>query len=271
MNSSPRPSHRRSFRGRTALVTGASSGLGVDFAHQLAARGCPLVLVARRRERLEEVAGELSGEHGVDTTVVAMDLADPRAPAELHGEVERRGLAVDVLINNAGFGVYGDYLEIPWEREGAMIDLDVRTVAHLSKLFSRGMVERGWGRILQVASVGAYQATPTYAAYGAAKAFVLHFSEAVNFELRGTGVSSTAVSPGITATEFLEVAGQEPTLYQRWMMMESEVVARIAIRALERQKSSVVPGVLNKLVAWSVRTIPHNLATRIAWWTMKDG
>lgn len=259
------------IRGRWALVTGASSGLGVDFARELAKRGANVILVARREERLREVADELRDAHDVETEVLSMDLATEDAPERLHEAVAELGHDVDVLISNAGFGVYGDYLDIPWERERKMIQLDVATVAGLTKLFGRDMAERGWGRMLQVSSIGAYQPTPTYAAYSAAKSFVLSFSEAVSFELESKGVSSTAISPGVTATEFLEVSGQKKTLYQRLMMMKSGTVARIGIDAMLAGRRSVVPGLGNKLSAFFVRLIPRRLATWIAWLTMKDG
>lgn len=263
-------STKKNIRGKRALVTGASSGLGVDFARNLAARGANLVLVARRQERLQEVAEGLRANNDVEVEIVVMDLASDEAPASLHEQLATAGRAIDILINNAGFGLYGDYLEIPWERERAMIDIDVVTVAHLTKLFARDMVSRGWGRILQISSIGAYQPTPTYAAYGAAKAFVLGFGEAVNFELRGTGVSCTVVSPGVTATEFLRVAGQQPTLYQRLYMMKSADVARIGIEAMLEQRASIIPGLHNSLTTWSLRFIPRKLATYIAWHTMRE-
>lgn len=220
---------------------------------------------------MEELASEIRGASEVAVDVVPMDLAPREAPDELHSQVTSSGRHVDILVNNAGFGLYGDYLRIPWERERAMIEVDIATLAGLTKRFGRDMARRGWGRMLQVASVGAYQPTPTYAAYAAAKSFVLNFSEAVSFELEPHGVSSTAISPGITATGFLDVAGQQATLYQRLLMMESPTVARIGIKAMLAGRRSVVPGLLNTLSAWSVRLVPRRLMTRVAWWTMKNG
>lgn len=256
--------------GRRVLVTGASSGLGVDFARELAARGAALVLVARRLDRLEELAAELKRAHGVEVECAGADLGDRAAVQGLFERVTAGGRAVDVLVNNAGFGVYGPYLEIPWEREHAMLELDVVTLAHLTKLFARPMVERRFGRILQVASIGAFQPTPTYAAYSAAKAFVVSFSEAIDFELAGTGVSCTVVSPGVTATEFLAVSGQKPTLYQRLLMMTSADVARAGIDAMIAGRRHVVPGLLNALGALTSRLAPRRLATWIAWMTMRN-
>jgi hypothetical protein len=257
------------LRGRWSLVTGASSGLGVDFARELAARGSNLVLVARREERLQVVAAELRQRHRVEAEALAADLAAPGAPQQLFDHLQQAGRQVDVLVNNAGLGLYGPFLEIPWQREAGMLQLDVVALVHLTRLFVPGMRQRGFGRVLQVSSVGAFQPTPLYASYSAAKAFVLSYGEALNFELRGTGVSCTVVAPGITATEFLQVSGQTATLYQRLMLMTSAEVARVGVRALLRGRGSVVPGLANKLGAFSMRFMPRRLAAAVAWLTMR--
>ncbi len=261
---------RYDISGKWALVTGASSGLGVDFARELAARGSHLILVARREELLAKVAGELREQHGVKVECMAFDLVPREAASELYAQVQDKGIEVDILVNNAGFGLFGTFQELSWERQSAMLDLDIMTLVHLTKLFSRGMVARRYGRIMQVASIGAYQSSPTYAAYSAAKSFVLSFGEALNFELRGTGVSCTVVSPGVTATEFLKVSGQKPTLYQRMMMMRSDKVARIGVRAMLKGRSSIVTGFLNALTCWSLRFTPRCIATWMAYQTMKS-
>ncbi len=257
--------------GRWALVTGASSGIGADLARELARRGANAVLVARREERLAALADELRREHGAECEVVATDLARSGAAAHLHAELAARGRRVDILVNNAGCGAYGPFLDLPWERERAMLELDLLVLVELTKLFARDMVGRGWGRILQVASVAAFQGTPGYASYAAAKAFVLHFGEAVGRELAGTGVTCTVLSPGVTATEFLRVAGQEPSLYQRLVMMRSPRVAAIGVRALLAGRSSVVAGAANTLLAWAVRLTPRRLATALAGMLMRVG
>jgi short-subunit dehydrogenase len=237
----------------------------------LAEHGCPLVLVARREDRLKQLAEELSSRHGVDVRVVAMSLSEPDAPQVLHERLAAEGLEIDVLVNNAGFGVFGPFLAVPWEREREMLQLDVVALVHLTKLFAADMVRRGRGWILQVASIGAYQPSPSYATYSAAKAFVLSFGEALSFELRRTGVRVTVVSPGVTATEFLQVAGQKPTLYQRLAMMKSEDVARAGIRALVRGKPSTVPGLANKVPTFLMRFTPRRLQARAAHLTMNVG
>lgn len=259
-----------SLQGKTALVTGASSGLGVDFARELARRGCRVVLAARREELLKKLQGELQAQHGITAIAMAVDLADPAAPQALHDALAAQGLAIDILVNNAGFGAYGMELEIPWEKTRQMLMLDIVALTHLTKLFARDMVKRGYGRILQVASIGAYQPSPTYAAYSAAKSYVRSFSQALNFELRGTGVSSTAVCPGITATEFLQVSGQKPTAYQRLMMMTSAEVAAIGIKAMLKGKYNVVPGFLNWLIAVSTFLTPDPVNAAAAYRLMKN-
>ncbi len=257
------------IRGRWAVVTGASSGLGVDFARELAERGCNTVLVARREERLRALAQELEQDNGVDTEVVVLDLSQPDAAESLYRRLVHHGLTVDVLINNAGVGAHGEFLTIPWERERTMLDLNIVALVHLTKLFGRDMVERGFGRILQVASAAAYQPVPTYSTYAAAKSFVVNFGEALNYELRGTGVTCTVLSPGVTHTEFQEVAGHEYTDYMRRFGMQSRQVARIGVRALLRRRASVVAGRQNALLAWSVRLVPRRTATAVAGFFMR--
>lgn len=259
-----------SLSGRTALVTGASSGLGVDFARELARRGCRLVLVARREELLKKLQGELQEQHGVTAVATTLDLGDPDAPQMLYDALKAQSVAVDILVNNAGFGLYGLELDIPWEKTRQMLMLDIVALTHLTKLFARDMVRRGFGRMLQVASIGAYQPSPTYAAYSAAKSYVRSFSQALTYELRDTGVTSTVISPGITATEFLQVSGQKPTAYQRFMMMSSAEVARIGIKAMLKGRYSVVPGWLNWLTALTTMLAPDRVNAAAAYRLMKN-
>ncbi len=262
--------HDGSLQGKTALVTGASSGLGVDFARELARRGCRLVLVARREELLKKLQGELQAQFGITAIVMTVDLGDPAAPQMLYDTLKAQQVGVDLLVNNAGFGVYGMELDIPWDKTRQMLMLDIVALTHLTKLFARDMVKRGWGRMLQVASIGAYQPSPTYAAYSAAKSYVRSFSQALNFELRGSGVSSTVISPGITATEFLQVSGQKPTAYQRMMMMPSAEVAAIGVKAMLQGRYSVVPGFLNWLSALFTMITPDRVNAATVYRLMKN-
>jgi uncharacterized protein len=253
------------LRGRWALITGASSGLGADFARELAGRGCNLILVARREEPMQVLAREIKARHQVEIDVITLDLVPPEAPQQLYDQLKAAGRQVDVLINNAGLGLYGAFLEIEWERERAMLELDIVTLTHMTKLFARDMVARNFGYILQVASIGAYQPTPLYASYSAAKAYVLNFGEALSYELRRTNVKMSVLSPGITATEFLKVSGQEATFYQRTVMMKSPDVVRIGVDALLAGRPSIVPGRINALMAWTNRLIPRRIQAAVAY------
>lgn len=257
------------IRGRTALVTGASSGLGVDFARDLAARGTHLILVARREDLLQTVADELRNRHGVTVDVIALDLGTPEAPNQLYERVQALGRQVDILVNNAGFGIYGEFLSIDWSRERQMLELDILTLVHLTKLFVKDMVARKFGYVLQVASIGGYQPTPLYATYSAAKSFVLNFGEALDYELKGTGVHCTVISPGVTATEFLAVSGQKPTLYQRISMMKSPDVAAMGIKRMLNGTTSFVPGIANAISVWFNRLLPRKLSAIVAYRLMK--
>jgi len=257
--------NKKKLNGMTALVTGASSGLGVDFAAELARHGADLVLVARREKQLQQVAVRLSSESGIDARWIALDLAKDDAPARLYNQLHEEDIQVDILVNNAGFGLYGSFLEIPWEREREMLQVDIIALTHLTKLFAQAMVARQQGYILQVSSIGAFQPSPTYASYSAAKSYVQYFSEALDYELRNSGVSVTTISPGIVATEFLKVSGQTPTLYQRMMVMQSQDVARIGIRAMLNRRTAVIPGFLNLVFSWFAgRLIPRRLAAHLA-------
>lgn len=255
--------------GKWALVTGGSSGLGVDFARALAGRGMNLVLVARREEKLRQVQEEISRDFPVEVRVLPFDLARDRAAESLYQRIQQLGIEVDILINNAGFGLYGDFLKEDWENEQDMIRLNVQTLVGLTKLFGREMVERGAGRILLVASNAAYQPSPGYAVYGGTKTFVLSFGEAVNYELKDSPVNVTVISPGPTQTEFHDVSGQgRDNLYIKMVTMESERVAEIGVKAMLRGKPSVVPGFVNKIGAWFGQRIPRRWATALAAWMM---
>jgi len=257
--------------GSWALVTGASSGLGVDFARELAARGANLILVARRTERLRVLAGEIKVNHPVDVDVEPMDLAISDAAEALYQRLDDRGRSVEILVNNAGFGVHGNFLDNDWKRERDMLQVDVIALVHLTKLFAAKMVKRGFGRILQVASTAGYQPVPTYAVYGACKAFVLSFSEALNYELRGTGVTSTVVAPGVTATEFQKVAGHPYSRYMRMTEMKSADVARRGVEAMLSGRSAVVPGFHNAALMASERFAPRRVVTALAGHFMRAG
>lgn len=238
------------------LVTGASAGLGAEFARQCARRGDELVLVARRRQRLDALAAEIGGAH-----VIAADLGAPDAAARLIEEVEGLGLGVDTLINNAGFGLIGRFAELPLEGQRGMVDLNVRTLTELARLVVPGMIERRRGGILNVASTAAFQPGPGFAVYFATKAYVLSFSEALHQELRGRGIKVSALCPGPTRTEFGSVAGMSKN-FDRLSADAAGVVAA-GLKGLERNKAVVVPGLTNKISSQSSRIIPRAAMRRI--------
>lgn len=260
----------QTLTGRTALVTGASSGLGVDFARELAARGAALVLVARRLDRLQALADELHAAHGRRVRVMAADLGDAAARERLAAQLEADGTAIDLLVNNAGFGVYGDFVASDWPTVDQMLQVNVVALSHLSRLFGAAMATRGWGRILQVASTGAFSPSPSYAAYSATKSYVLSFGIALDRELKARGVSCTTVCPGVTATDFLKVSGQRKNWYHRATMMSSEAVAKSAIDALLAGRSHRVTGWLNAIQAFSTRFMPRGLSAIVTRWLMKN-
>jgi short-subunit dehydrogenase len=250
---------------KTALVTGASSGIGRELAKLLAGEGHDVVLVARRRDRLEELARELAARHGVSARALAKDLENPASPAEIFDELEAQGIAVDILVNDAGLGIYGRYWETDLARQLAVIQVNLVAVTNLTGRFLPGMVSRQKGRIVNVSSTAAFQPGPYMAVYYATKAYVLSFSEALAEELTGTGVTVTALCPGPTVTEFQEGAGIEDTwLFRGPLVMDAATVARVGWAGAKRGKRIVVPGLGNKLLKESVRFSPRRVVTAIA-------
>ncbi|MFL6727891.1 MAG: SDR family NAD(P)-dependent oxidoreductase [Sphingomicrobium sp.] len=242
-----------------ALVTGASAGLGVEFARQLSRRGHRLVLAARRKERLEELARELS-----NARAVAIDLSKANAAAKLLADVESAGEHVDVLINNAGFGLIGRFAELDAKRQRQMIDLNAGALTELCRAAAPGMIERGSGGILNVASTAAFQPGPKMAVYFATKAFVLSFTEALHEELKPHGIHVTCLCPGPTRTEFGEVAGFGGNgLFDR-VAMDSPRVVEAGLNGLDRNKAVVIPGLVNKVIANSGRFAPRWVVRKIA-------
>jgi short-subunit dehydrogenase len=249
-----------------ALVTGASSGIGVELARDLARRGHDLVLVARREPALRQLADELSKAFGVACQVLAQDLTAPDGVTALVAQLATRGLSPDVLINNAGLGLIGHHLRNRWEDEQRMIDLNITALTRLTHALLPAMKQRGRGRILNVASTAAFQPGPGMAVYFASKAYVLSYSEGLHQELQGSGVTVTALCPGPTESEFVEVASrnkQRISLADRFPFAPAASVARYGIEALMRGQAVAIPGFVNKLGAWSTRITPRWLMRRI--------
>jgi short-subunit dehydrogenase len=247
----------------TALITGASTGIGLDLA-RLMARDFDLVLTARNQSRLEQIARELQEQHGNLVHVIPADLTRPEAPAKIFAGIGWRGLRVDALVNNAGFGIYGEFAEIDVQTEMEMIQLNVTALTHLTKLALPGMLERKRGRILNVGSTAGFQPGPLMAVYYATKAYVISFSEAIANELSGTGVTVTCLCPGATNTEFAKRADMEKSRLFKMGAMRSDEVARAGYEAMLRGKTLVIPGVRNWLLAESVRLAPRKMVTAIA-------
>jgi hypothetical protein len=254
----------------TALVTGASSGIGTAFARRLAARGMDLILAARREERLRALKEEIERTQPVRAQVVRADLGVAGGAEGLFARAQEEGWRVDWLVNNAGFGLYGTLVDQDAERLRQMIELNVTAVTVLTQLFAREMVKRGSGRVLQVSSIGAYQPSPYYAAYSATKAYVLFLSEAVNYELRGTGVTVTTLCPGLTATEFHEVAAHVKSDRFMRTAMTADQVAAIGIGAALKGRAVVTAGLTNQLLGGVVKVLPRSMATAAAAATMRN-
>ncbi len=240
-----------------SLITGASPGLGAEFARQMAARGERLILVARRRDRLEALAAVIGGAE-----VIAADIAEPGAAERLIAEVGRRGLSVDTLINNAGFGLSGRFDTLPLERQRQMIELNVTALTELCRLAVPAMIARKRGALLNVASTAAFQAGPFMAVYYASKAYVLSFTDALHQELKASGIRVTALCPGPTATEFFGVAGAGGGRLAK-MATDPVAVVRAGLAGLARNKAIVIPGAMNKATAQSNRLLPRALMRRI--------
>jgi short-subunit dehydrogenase len=244
---------------KVALVTGASAGLGVEFARQLRKRGHRLVLVARRKERLEELARELGSARAI-----AADLSKKDAAAKLIADLQANGEQIELLVNNAGFGLIGQFAELDAKRLRQMIDLNVGTLTDLCRAVAPGMIERKSGAILNVASTAAFQPGPKMAVYFATKAFVLSLTEALHEELKPHGIRVTCLCPGPTRTEFGDVAGFGGNgMFDKVAMNSPEVVAA-GLDGLERNKAVVVPGVVNKIGATSTRFAPRSVVRKIA-------
>lgn len=246
----------------TVLITGASSGVGLEFARQAAADGCNLILVARSVDKLEALAGELSAR-GVEAAVVPSDLSDPSAPGKLAQEVAARGLSVDILINNAGFATYGPFLDTEIRATMDMLAVNVASLTELTRQFLPGMVERKHGRILNVASTAAFQPGPLMAVYYATKAYVLSFSEGLSEELAGTGVSVTAFCPGPFESGFQAAARMESSKLVQGKMPTSSEMAAYGWRQLKAGKVVAIPGARNWVMATAVRFLPRTLVRKL--------
>ncbi|MEC8137374.1 MAG: SDR family oxidoreductase [Pseudomonadota bacterium] len=253
----------------TVLITGASSGIGLELARECTRHGHGLVLVARRADRLEEAAAEL--RERVQVEVVVSDLSERNACQALYDRLDEREIEVDYLVNNAGFGLYGPFVEGDAARQQEMIALMIAALTQLTRLFAADMRARRRGRVLNVASTAAFQPGPMMAVYFATKAYVLHFSEAIDNELKGTGVRVTALCPGSTESEFAETAQADRSLiFTMRTLPTSADVARYGYRVMRGKKRVAIHGLLNKFLVQAVRLTPRSLVTAIARRMMAD-
>jgi short-subunit dehydrogenase len=253
--------------GRTALVTGASSGIGKAFAELLAQKGYGVVLTARRGERLEALAAGLRQKYGVPTHTIVADLSQPNASAQIAGELANRGITIDLLVNNAGYGVPGSYVNVPWIDHEKFMQVMVTAVLDPTYRLLPGMLERGWGRIINVASVAGMVPAPAgHTLYGASKSFVIRFSEALQAENGPKGVHTTAVCPGFTWSEFHDVTGTRDRMNKMpgFLWLKAEDVAREGYDAVMKGRSVVVNGAIYRLLVWLNGALPRGIASWVS-------
>jgi len=256
--------------GHWALITGATGGLGRAFAQGLAQRGYNLVLTARKTEALEALAAELVASHGIAVATESCDLAVPGAVTTLKAAIDTRGIVVETLINNAGLGVHGRFVQKPAEQALAMVDVNVRALTELTHVFATDMARRGGGHILLVASTAAFQPISGYAVYAASKAYVLSLGHALHAELARSRVTVSVICPGPTETGFWDRAGHKVTAMVASTMMQPDTVAESGLQALYSGRPNATPGWTNKLIAFSSRLFPRSLLTRAAAVLMKN-
>lgn len=250
------------WAGKWALVTGASAGIGLAIAEQLAATRTSLVVTARRKDRLDALANRLKTEHKIAVEVIAADLGDPAAPSQIRSFTDSKGIEIELLVNNAGFGSYGGFHKADLARQVQMVQVNCTAVVRLTHLYLGEMVARRHGDILIVASVAGFQAVPYVSTYAATKAFDLHFAEGIAAEVRQHGVNVCALCPGSTTTEFREVARQPENTFRG--AETAEKVARTGLRALAEGKSSVISGFKNRMSVEGQRLAPRGLVTSVA-------
>jgi len=239
------------------LITGASSGFGEEFARQYAGQGHSLVLVARRLDRLQTLAEALRQQHRIDVVVEQVDLSDVAAVIQLHERLRERGIAIDILINNAGHGLHGTFLDAQLNASLAMVQLDVASLTAVTHVFAQDMCKRGRGKILLVASMLAYLGVQKFAVYAAAKAYVLRLGDALHRELKPDGITVTTLCPGMSDTGFATAAHQKLTPALKQLMMQPAPVVRAGIRALQAGRISIVPGWANKATVIFIRATPR--------------
>jgi len=250
---------------KTALITGASSGIGLELARIHAAKGGNLVLVARSKSKLDELKAELENSYGISVYVIEKDLSLTNSPNEVYAEVKQQNITIDYLINNAGFGDSGLFFESNWEKQEQMINLNITTLTHFTRLFLKDMVDRRSGKIMNIASTASFQPGPTMSVYCATKSYVLSFSEAISNEVKEFGVTVTALCPGATVSGFQAAASLEGSnLFEGKKLPSSKEVAEYGYKAMMKGKVVVIHGLMNSIMAGSIRFAPRWLVVKIA-------
>lgn len=253
------------------LITGASSGIGYELSKLFAQDGYNLVLVARNEQMLKQVSNELKKNFGISVKVILKDLSNTNSPKEIFDELQQESIRIDILINNAGFNVYGVFSETSLIEELQMIQVNLVSLTHLTKLFLPSMLKHRYGKILNVGSTGSFVPGPLNAVYCATKAYVLSFSEGIAEELRDTGVTVTVLCPGATRTEFHKRAGMEDINLLKFGVMDARTVAKIGYRALMKGKRIVIPGIYNKLQMFLAKFTPRKMLAKIVKYQMSKG
>ncbi|MHA1473666.1 MAG: SDR family NAD(P)-dependent oxidoreductase [Promethearchaeota archaeon] len=248
-----------------ALITGASSGIGYELANIFAMNGTNVVLVARSEKKLIDLAKILEESHNIKTIVITKDLSKVDAALEVYNELKEKNINVEYLINNAGYGIWGNFHETEWEIENQMLNLNIMALTQFTKLYAKDMVKNGSGKILNLGTTGAFQPTPLMSMYCASKAYVLSFSEGIANELKGTGVSVTVLCPGATSTGFSNKADMvDSTLFKWRKPATAESVAKFGYKAMMKGKITIIHGFINRFFAFSMRLIPRKMAPKIS-------
>ncbi|MGM0881330.1 MAG: SDR family NAD(P)-dependent oxidoreductase [Bacillota bacterium] len=248
---------------KTVLITGVSGGIGKELADRFAKGGHNIVLVARSESKIVELAQEYRKKYGIQATVIAKDVAAPGVPEEIFTELKEKGITLDYLVNNAGFGLFGTFMETDMEQEVNMIDVNIKALTVMTKLFLPDMVKRGQGGVMNVASLVGFFPGPMMSVYYATKAYVLSFTEALANEVSGTGVTVTALCPGLTSTGFVDRSGMGASKMLKGAIMEAGQVAEEGYRGFLRGKTLIMPGARNRFIAFMPRLLPRMMMTRI--------
>jgi short-subunit dehydrogenase len=249
---------------RYALITGASSGIGYELAKLLAKDSKNLVIVARSLDKLTELTKEVEGKYGISVMILTKDLSDTKSPQEIYSELENEGINVDVLVNNAGFTVYDKFCEADLQKYLELLQVNINSLIHLTKLFLNEMLENKWGKILNVGSMVSFVPTPWQSTYGASKACVLSFSEALAYELKGTGVTVTCLCPGATATLFYERGNMLRSKATKMKMMDATKVAEVGYEAMKKGKLVAIPGTQLKVYKAFMKLMPRSIVTKMS-------